>query len=193
MPRELSPPSREVFDSMVERLVVLKLMQYKDADGLRKRLPRSPNFIPMPPRPKVLDCAELMSHVEWDGKVGVSSLDLISDNDYFKDRIPFPDSAYLTKDVFSGRDTLGMTPDGAYTSITLHTRLPYGIFQGIIHAILLPYFFATHNMWLVNARHGDGVADLWLCEGGKPKLSWSWAGNSFTKWGSASCGGIVVP
>lgn len=97
--------------------------------------------------------------------------------------------AYLLIDVDRGVDTINVTPEDAFETITARGRTPLTIAEGVALLTHYPEFLQPNNCFsLLASRAGDKrVPAFWLSEK-RPKLGWCWAGNPHTWLGSASAG-----
>src|SRR3990167_331256 len=101
--------------------------------------------------------------------------------------------AYLAIDIETGKTTLGKTPDKAIKKIKSEDRSPLTLEEDVALITHHPEILKDNYVWASGSRRGgDEVAVLWL-SGGRPMLSWGWAGYSHARWGSASCGSRVGP
>ncbi len=181
------PTPQALFDFVVETLVAKELATYKHADPFRNKLPSSGLFLLIPPRPEELDLAHLMELIEFRGKTGTNHLNAGN----LKDEVKVPDGPYLVTDAEDGSGRLNTKPSVSKANILKENRSPYLAFEGIIHTVVFPSVFETHNMDLCGSRcKGRGVPDLYLNDD-KPKLNADWYDSASPEWGAPSCGSRV--
>lgn len=182
------PSSVELFDFVVETLVTKGLAKYEHADHFRNRLPAG-LFLLVPPKPKEFDLAHLMSLIEVAGKKGRNFLD----TKHLTDEVEVHNGPYLMVDIDDGKARLNIKPSISRSKIKAENRLPYTTWRGIVHAVVFPEVFQSHNMDLVGSRYESKVApDLYL-SGGGPELDAGWDGSASPRWGAPSCGSVIVP
>jgi len=188
-PPPVLPSSGELFDFQVEGLVDRKLATYGDADPFRNRIPEKGFFLFVPPRPKILDLSQLMSHVELNGKTGVNYLDV----SYIKPIVEVPSTAHLLVDVEDGRARLNTKPMISRDNIAKENRYPYDVFRGIIHAILFPMVLSHHYMDHVGSRYNEGFVPFLYVNDDKPALNGYGGDYAYPKYGAPSAGSVIVP
>lgn len=185
-PVELPSP-QQLFDQIVETLAANDLMKYEQADPFRNSIPNG-LFNLIPPRPADLDLSRLMSLIEVNGKNGESDLEW----KYLKDKIAVPDGAYLLLGIEDGNGRLNTTPSVSEENILAMGRSPYTVFEGIIHGIVFPEIFTTHNMDIWGSRYCPDREPIPLSpylylQAGRPLLSADWRNNAFPRGGMPSC------
>ncbi len=178
----------EFYDYQVEKLVSLKLARYEDADGLRKKLPNSGLFIFVPPPPKQIDLAAMMSKVVLDGRTGVNYLD----PQYHEDLVPNPSKPSILADVEDGRGRLNVKPVDSRDNIKREGRQPFTTWHGLIHVILFPEVLKHHYIDLVGSRFYAKLSPHLCLLDDKPALDFSWFVSAYPVWGAASCGSVIV-
>lgn len=155
------PTCKQLFDFMVETLVTKGLAKYDHADPFRNRLPAG-LFLLVPPKPKEFDLNHLVSLIEVDNKKGRNYLN-VGD---LADDIKVPDGPYLMVDIEDGKARLNTKPSVSKASILVAGRSPYTTWRGIVHAVVFPEVFQSHNMDLVGSRYeSKGVPGLYLSDG----------------------------
>lgn len=182
------PTREQLFDYMVEVLVDKGLATYCQADPFRKNLPTR-LFLLVPPQPKDMDLSNAVLLIEVDGKDGHNYLD----PQHLKDEIEVPSCPYLMVDIEDGRARLNTEPSVSRRKILAKNRSPYTTWRGIVHAIVFPEVFQSHNMDLVGSRcKSEIMPGLYLCDG-RPELSAHWDDVASPEWGAPSCGRVIVP
>jgi hypothetical protein len=183
------PLPGELFDYEVEKLVGHGLATYSDADLFRKRLPERGLILLVPPPPSTLDLDHLMSLVEWDGRTGENHLD----SNLLVPLIDVPLTATLLIGVDDGRQRLNTRPAVSRLVILAENRDPYGLWHGIIHAILFPMVLNHHWLNLVGTGYDENLVPRLCLRGGRPSLAANFDDRAFAEWGTPSASHILVP
>ncbi|MGH7928870.1 MAG: DUF5701 family protein [Candidatus Binatia bacterium] len=159
-----------------------------DIDLLYKEVPQGHKLVlPVPPLPDELDLEGLMAKVEVDGKTGKNYLD----RQHLSDVVQAPKTAHLLLDVEDGRNRLNTKPSVSLDNIQREGRIPYTTWRGIVHAIVFPHVFQSHNMDLVGSRYGSGFVPYLYLLGGFPELFSFWDAYATPRWGAPSAGSVV--
>ena len=148
-------------------------------------------FLPalaFPPPQKVLDLPYLMSLVELDGVTGVNHLDA----QYLTDEEEVPTGPCLMADIEDGGARLNTKPSVSRANIKTEGRSHYTTWRGIIHVVVFPMVFRSHNMDLVGSRYrSESWPGLYLRDRA-PRFDASYD-DANPKWGAPSCGSVIVP
>ena len=178
-------PSHLLFDYMVEKMVAEKIATYEMAAPFRKAIPNRP-FLWIPGGLSTLGLGRLMDLVVTVEEVrGVNFLV----PQYCSNTVAIPDKPYFMFDIEDGSDRLDVKPSLSEEMIFAEGRSPYTIVEGIIHAVVFPEIFDSHNMSLCGSRYKtDNIPELLLSSGG-PRLQSSFTDFSHPLWGAPSCSG----
>ena len=180
------PSPQQLFDQIVETLMAKGLAKYEHTDPFRKNLPNG-LFLWIPPRPAELDLNYLVSLIEVNGKKGGNQLNPKG----LTDKVVVPEGPYLMTDVEDGKGHLNTRRSVSEANILTEHRSPYIVFEGIMHGIVSPEVFASHNMYLCGSRDkSENVPDLYLCDG-EPVLGVCLHDYAVPGWGAPSCGSRV--
>ncbi len=182
------PTREQLFGFEVETLVAKGLAKYEQADPFRNRLPIG-LFLLVPPKPKEFDLTHLVSLIEVDGKNGRNFLDA----QQLTDEIEVPSGSYLMLDIEDGKARLNTKPSVSKANIAAENRSPYTTWRGIVHAIVFPEVFQSHNMDLCGSRYESKFVPNLCLYDGKPWLVASWDYSAYPEWGAPSCGSVLVP
>jgi hypothetical protein len=92
-------------------------------------------------------------------------------------------------DIEDGREHLDTKPSLSAARISANGRSPHSITEGIIHAMIFPEAFDTHNMSLCGSRYKlDTIPELLLGNSG-PRLQSSFMDSPHPRFGAPSCKG----
>ncbi len=144
---------------------------------------------------EVIGGEKAMPLIELEGKKGYTTMSADEIKNFKPiESVKIPNGkAYLAVDIETGKTTLGKTPDEATKIIKAEDRSPLTLDEGVALITHHPEILKDHYVWAPGSRHGDDeVARLWL-SGGKPRLDWNWANDSYAERGSASCGSRLGP
>jgi len=130
-----------VFEYNVEMLVARGIGTYDDADPFRKAIPHR-FFLWIPARPREMDLTHLMSLVVTNGNPGVNYIG----RECCWNTVEIPAGPYLALNIRDGNERLGVNNAESRADITREHRSPHTLFESIIHSILYPIVFATHNL-----------------------------------------------
>jgi|ERR1700722_2708958 len=189
------PTPQQLFDQMVERLKAKfegsGIFKPSHADPFRRGLPYK-LFLLVPPQPKALLVdRDLLNHVvslvEANGKTGKNYLDPKD----LKDLIEIPEGPSLLMDIEDGNKRRDVKPSVSRENIKAEGRHPYTTWMGIVHAIVFPEVFQSHNMDLVGSRSEPGSTPFLSLGGGGGRLDAVWGDDADPKWGAPSCGSVI--
>jgi hypothetical protein len=182
--RQHSFPFHLLFDYMVEKMVAEKIATYEMAAPFRKTIPNRP-FLWIPSGLSILGLGRLMDLVTAKGIRGVNFLSL----QYCSNTVAIPAEPYFMFDIEDGGDRLDVKPSLSEASILSEGRSPYTIIEGIVHAMVFPEVFDTHNMSLCGSRYKlENIPELLLGDSG-PRLQSSFTDSPHPRWGTPSCRG----
>jgi hypothetical protein len=182
--RQHSFPSYLIFDYMVEKMVAAKIATYEMAAPFRKAIPHQP-FLWIPGRAPGFSLGSLMHLIQARGMTGVNFLMW----NHCTDIVTTPSEPYFMFEVEDGGDRLDVKPSLNEAKIFAESRSPYTIVEGIIHAIVFPEIFDSHNMSLCGSRYKtDNTPELLLSDSG-PRLQSSFTDSPDPRWGAPSCKG----
>jgi len=141
--------------------------------------------------PGLVPAAELVSHVNLDGRVGFTSMepeDLARFAPTADVAIP-AGPAYVLVDPDTGAETLNVRPDDALPRILAGGRTPLTLEEGLALVLHRPEWLRDRNCFeMLGSRAGDKrVTGLWLSKRA-PRLGWCWGGNPHTWLGMATAG-----
>jgi len=171
------PRPDQLFDYVVETLAARSLLRYADAERFRGALP-SGLFLLVPPLPESARLEDLMALVEFGGVRGRS---LIDERD-LAGSLPTPEGPYLLIDVEDGHRSTGRP------AALAPGRLPFVIWEGIVHAILFPMVFESHDLVLVGSTLRSGAVPTLCLHGGRAELRGYWhASDGYPRHASPSC------
>ena len=130
---------------------------------------------------------KMMTMVEVDGKTGYAHLD--TTEVYNAEGTETPRKPYLIYDAEDGKAMLNTSPDNCVKKFKKQGRFGQNAQEGIAMVTYKPEILKDHYVDLTGSRFksSDNVPNLYLYAG-RPKLDWNFAGSSYSKWGSASCG-----
>jgi hypothetical protein len=182
--RQFSLPSPLLFDYMVEKMVAEKITTYEMAAPFRKAIPNRP-FLWIPSGLSILELGRLMDLVAVKGIRGINFLI----PQYCSDTVAIPAEPYFMFDIEDGGDRLDVKPSLSEARIFADGRSPYTIIEGIVHAVVFPKVFDSHNMNLCGSRHKtDDIPELLLSSKGL-RLQSSFMDSPDPRWGAPSCRG----
>lgn len=183
------PNPQQLFDQIVETLVAKELAKYEHADPFRSSISNG-LFNLIPPRPEGLDFDYLTSLIEVNGKKGTNYI--YPNPKEFTDTVAVPVGPYLVLDVEDGKGRLNTKPSVAEANILAEHRSPYTVFEGIIHGIVFPEVFASHNMYLGGSRYGSRMKMPYLyLTRDVLELCATFYDDAIPEWGAPSCGSRV--
>jgi hypothetical protein len=182
--KQCSLPSHLLFDCMVEKMVAAKIATYEMAAPFRKAIPDRP-FLWIPSGLSIFELEHLMDLVTAKGTRGVNFLTL----EYCSSTVATPEEPYFMLNIEDGGDNLDVKPSLSEARIFFEGRSPYTIIEGILHAVVFPKVFDSHNMILCGSRYKtDNMPELLLSESG-PRLQSSFMDSPHPRFGVPSCSG----
>ncbi len=162
------PSPDQILDRALTMLMANGLITPDRADLFRKvKHSKYGLFLPIPACPQQPDLNRFMGLIEVNGKKGKCSLG----SKDLTDKVQIPTGDYLLLNINDGRGYLNVKPSESERRILSEYCYPYTVWEGIIHAFLLPeVFMDLDRMWLCDTRYGSGgVPCLYISDGG-PRL-----------------------
>lgn len=175
-------PSRLLFDYMIEKLMAAGIIPCRPSESFRNAVPDSP-FLWMPGKLADIEFGKLMNSTEVNGMNGVNFLV----RGYCADTVKIPDGPYFLTDIEDGSGRLNTTPSLSEARIVAEGRSPYTILEGIIHAVVFPEAFATHNMDLCGSRYKKENIPLLILRNDGLRLQSSITNSPHPRCGAPSC------
>lgn len=180
--RQYSLPSYLLFDYMIERMVAAKIATYEMAAPFRRAIPNRP-FLWIPSGLSILGLGCLMNLVTAKEIRGVNFLIL----QHCSNTVAIPDEPYFMFDIEDGGSRLNVKPSLSEARIFAENRSPYAILEGIVHAVVFPEAFDTHNMSLCGSRYKiEDIPEILLSDSG-PRLQSSFLDSPHPRFGVPSC------
>jgi hypothetical protein len=140
---------RSLCEYEVEQLVRAGLVSYTEIDPVWRLFPMTGMFLVVPPQPQPLDVVDAMARVELKGVqgqcYGTGQYDI---------RRPERRLTILSH-VEDGSGLLGTSAVGAEAFIRAERRSGFSTWQGIIYAVVFPWMFETHGVYILGSRHCD--------------------------------------
>jgi len=158
------PGPEQLFEYIVEILVSRRLFSYADADPFRSNIPAG-LFLLVPARPEERSLDELLSLVVR----GAPGRSFLLQHE-LHDSVTAPAAPYLMVDVDDGRRIAGQPP------VAGEGRSPYSVWEGIVHAVLFPMVFESHDLVLQATEYGPGAVPTLCLNAGRPELRGYWYG-----------------
>jgi hypothetical protein len=138
---------------------------------------------------RIVSIPKQMSMVKLAGKTGYTYLNL--DALRQADGVETPNVPYLIRDVENGAAMRNTSPDNCVKQFKKQGRFGLVTEEGIAIVTHKPETLNDHYIDLPGSRYGSGsVPNLWLFDG-RPELSYLWAADAHSRWGSASCGSRI--
>jgi len=105
------------------------------------------------------------------------------------DQFETPDDLYYIYDVEDGNATRGKSPQDAEKIFKQQKRSPLTAAE-VVNLCILTDVLSKHYVWAHGSRYerADGVPAVYLGDGDRPGLNWSYVVSSDGRWGAASCG-----
>ena len=177
-------PSHLLFDYMVEKMVAEKIATYEMAAPFRKAIPNRP-FLWIPSGLSILRLGYLTNLVTIKGVRGINFLILR----HCSNTVAIPAEPYFMFDIEDDGDRLDVKPSLSEARIFADGRSPYTIIEGIVHAVVFPEVFDSHNMTLCGSRYKlENIPELLLSESG-PRLQSNFMDSPHPRFGVPSCRG----
>ncbi|MBI2462629.1 MAG: hypothetical protein HYV65_00050 [Candidatus Spechtbacteria bacterium] len=141
-------------------------------------------FLPVIPR-SYRSPYDLMAMVKNGGKVGYTYLNPTA----ISDVVDAPSEPYYIYDVEDGNSTRGKSPENAEKILKQQKRSPLTAAE-VMALTTHTDVLSRHYVWATGSRYesADGVPNVYLDGGDRPRLFWYGVGDSDGRWGSASCG-----
>ena len=169
---------------MVEKMVAEKIATYEMAAPFRKAIPNRP-FLWIPSGLSIFGLGHLMNLVTAKEIRGINFLIL----QYCSNTVAIPAEPYFMFDIEDGREHLDTKPSLSEARIFAEGRSPYAILEGIVHAVVFPEVFDSHNMSLCGSRYKlENIPELLLSDSG-PRLQSSFMDSPHPRFGVPSCRG----
>jgi hypothetical protein len=143
---------RSVFEYNVETLASMGIAEYEDADRSWKAIPENGFFLWIPPQPAGMDLYHLMSRVMFNGNHGRNGIGRQS----YWNVIEVPSGPYFALNIYDGRERLGIEKEESVAGIRRSHRLAYTLLESIVHSILYPVIFTSHNLTICGSECESG-------------------------------------
>jgi len=186
----------KLFDSQIQILKdrgcpeqIVEMLQNQRSSVLQKasEMPFAEGnipFIPVIPR-TYRSPYDLMAMVRNNDEQGYTYLNPTAITDEFET----PKDPYYIYDVEDGETTRGKSPEKAIDIIKNQSRSPLTAAE-VMALTTHTNVLSRHYVWAAGSRFdgSDGVPDVYLDYGDRPRLGWLYLDFSNDLWGSASCG-----
>jgi hypothetical protein len=181
------PSALQLFDYYVELWCALRIATERDFLPLSRLVPKQGFFLLLPPFTNV-DQA-LVERIRIGGKTGKFRL---RPSEVVDTMPPMSSSPYIAADVDDGRRFMNLSPTAAAMHIEKAGRLPYSMFEGIMHVLAFPTTLSHHFMYLCGTSIRRRVVGIMVDGFRRPVLGGFDRTYNPSGWGTPSYGRRVT-